>query len=87
MKFKKYWEVMHDEKESNAGTAPCGASGRDDLDVLHDCICRRRCGWSHRADLEHGESPDPNGSQQCGVPGGGYDPGDPVLRQGRYQLL
>ena len=35
MKFKKYWEVTHDEKESNAGTAPCGASGRDDLDVLH----------------------------------------------------
>ena len=27
MKFKKYWEVTHDEKESNAGTAPCGASG------------------------------------------------------------
>ena len=38
MKFKKYWEVTHDEKESDTGTAPCGAAGRDDLDVLHDCI-------------------------------------------------
>ena len=39
MKFKKYWEVTHDEKESNAGTAPCGASGRDELDGSSHIAC------------------------------------------------